>query len=115
MSHWNEGRPIGIHWNEGRPIGIHLYDLDSLTRDFGKKRVKEFLKAAETDNVLKAHYIETAAGTVRVLSWTHGTPNMTSYQTLREEWENLKPKKRARLNEVLDDLGQHQIEGWFIA
>ena len=103
------------HWNEGRPVGIHLYDLDGLTKQFGKKRVKEFIEHAKTDKVLEAHRIETTAGVVNVLTWTNGTPNMTSYMTLHEQWEALKPKKRARLEEVLEALGQHQIEGWLVA
>lgn len=103
------------HWNEGRPVGINLYDLDGLIEQFGSKRVKEFVKHAQTDRVLEAHRIETTAGVVNVLSWTNGTPNMTSYQTLHEQWKSLKPKKRARLEEVLSNLGQYQIKGWFVA
>ncbi len=103
------------HWNEGRPVGVILYDLDGLTKDFGEKRVKEFVKHAQTDKILEARRIETAAGVVNILTWTNGTPNMTSYQTLHEQWESLKPKKKARLEEVLDALGRHQLDGWLVA
>lgn len=98
-------------WNEGRPVGLYVYDLDSLTEVFGPARVAEFVEAAHTTNVLEARRVNDA----RVLTWTTGTPNMTSHQTLHEQWANKPPDERERLEEVLAALGEHQLDHWFLA
>ena len=100
------------HWNEGRPVGMYVYDLDSLTEQFGSARVAEFVEAAHTPHVLEARRVNEA----RVLTWTTGTPNGTSHQTLHEQWATRKtPEERERLEEVLEALGDHNLDHWILA
>ncbi len=99
------------HWNEGRPVGLYVYDLDSLTEEFGEDRIVEFIGAAHTDKVLEARRVNDA----RVLTWTTGTPNMTSFTTLCQQWASRPSDEQERLSEILDALGNHQLDHWFLA
>lgn len=95
-------------------IGIHVYDLDALGEefDYGPMRVTEFVEAAFTANVLEGR---TTDGRNAILTWTYGTPNSVSYQTLHKRWAGLPADERERHEAVLAVLGDHEIDTWIIA
>jgi len=95
-------------------IGIHVYDLDALGEefDYGPMRVTEFVEAATTVNVLEARSTD---GRNAILTWTFGTPNSVSYQSLHERWSSLPTDAPQDSEHGFVAFSFHKIDTWVIA